>query len=496
MCQNGLYNCSAHIKIAYLVAGCRSSIGLLGCMTIGQAPCFCFSLTLGLLLAAVARKKAAKAEKKKAKEAALKLPAIAEDKAGPSHSGNAAATPEAASQGPAPAEAAAAKPKQKRKKGQQEPTLPEQQGQPGLDSISQAAAANAKGIMAEPTSPTGPSQRVSVDAPALASTSQHPAASAKRTNKRSTVTAAGVGETSPVNGVVNSQAEATPITLTAAHPHAEVSPGLANGHHSFQHQPSPAAGMPVRPYLPPVDTHDDSAAGWTMVNGHQRHADPATAYSAPADPVAQGVAADARQADAPWGEQPMEDPDQEPEEEKIGLAALEGQFPLRRRGVRAGRRHKKRYGNRDTSTRHQTASEHSDDDSDYTARGCLAEGQLPRSPLAGQPNSWGIPDASNSPVRGIGLPPGLHVANQVASIVAEQKLRQTRRANAIQAAVAAEAAKQDAVQRAHVAAETRRQAVAMALQEPAEDAWPALPTTGSSSGQPAYIACCSPVCCS
>ena len=50
------------------------------------------------------------------------------------------------------------------------------------------------------------------------------------------------------------------------------------------------------------------------------------------------------------GEQPADAEEQEvEEEEKIGLAALEGCFPLRRRGVRAGKHHKKRYGTRDAA---------------------------------------------------------------------------------------------------------------------------------------------------
>ena len=439
-----------------------------------QAQCqfACIDLCLDLLRAAATRKKLAKAEKKqKAKEAALQLSAIAEDKAGPSDTGKVAATPEAAPQGSMPAEAATAKLKPKKKKGRQASSSPEQD--PALGS-------GAADIVALPISPTGPSDAILANPPALASSSQHPAAlTGKRSKKGSTVLEAGVDESSPLNSLFGAQPEATPaLATTAAHLYAEASSGLANGHHNTHHQPSPVARMPVRPYLPPVETHDDSAAGWTVVNGHQRHADPAAALTAPAD----AFLADPGHSDVPWGEQPMDELDQgleDPEQEKIGLAAMEGHFPLRRRGVRAGRRHKKRYGNRDTSA---------DDDSDHTVRGRLVGGQPSRSPLAGQSTSWGIPDASNSPVRGIGLPPGLPV--DVNHMQAEQNIRQIRKANALQAAQAAEAAKQDAAQRAHAAAETRRQADFMAMQEPADE-WPALSAAGSSSGQPAYIAYCS-----
>ena len=410
-----------------------------------------------MLLAAATRKKLAKAEKKqKAREAALQLNAITENtgnQAGPSDTGKVAAKPEAVPQDSVPAEAATTKLKAKKKKGQQASSPPQQQ--PALGS-------GAVDTVAQSISPTEPSGAVLPNVPALASSSQHPAALTGTRNKQSSsVLWDGVAESSPVNGLFSAQPQAPPVSATAAgHPYTEASSGLANGHHSTPRQPSPVARMPVRPYLPPVKTHDDSAAGWTVVNGHQRHADPAAAHTAPVDPFS----ADLGQPDLSWGEQPMEEPDQgfeDPDLEKIGLAAMEGHFPLRRRGVRAGRRHKKRYAQRDTSA---------DDDSDHTVRGHLERGQLAQSPLAGQSTSWGIPDASNSPVRGIGLPPGLPV--EVNHMQAEQNMRQIRKANALQAAQAAQ---------------TRRQADCMAMQEPADE-WPALLAGGSSSGQPTFHA--------
>ena len=441
------------------------SICLTTCrITLDQAQCqfACIHLCWDLLLAAATRKKLAKAEKKqKAREAALQLPAIAEHKPGPSDTGKVVATSEATPQDSMPAEAATAKLKPKKKKGRQASSSPEQD--PALGS----GAAHTVGL---PVSPTGPSDAILANPPALASSSQHPATLASKSKKGNTVLGAGVAESSSVHDLIGTQPEATPASaLTAAHPYAEASSGLANGHHSTQRQPSPVARMRARPYLPPVETHHDPDAGWTVVNGHQRHVDPAAAHTAPADPVS----ADPCHSDAPWGEQPVEELDQGPEDpemDKIGLASMEGHFPLRRRGVRAGRRHKKRNGVRDPSA---------DYDSDHAVRGRPVEGQPSQSPLAGQFTARGIPDASNSPVRGISLPPGLPV--ELNSMQAEQNIRQIRKANALQAAQAAEAAKQGAAQRAHAAAEMRRQADFMAMQQPADD-WPALSAAESSSG--------------
>lgn len=386
------------------------------------------------MLVAANRKKLARAEKKqKAREAALQLPAIAEDKASTSETDNVAKTPEAAPQDAMFADAAIAKLKQKKKKSQQ--TSSEL-----------------------PPSPAGPTDPVLDDVPALISSSQHPAAViGKRNKKRSTVPGAALAESSPGNGLFNPLAEVASGSVIAAHPPAEAASGVGTGAHIMRRQPSPIVGLPVRPYLPPVETQDDSSAGWTVVNGHQRHAEPAAVQAASADLFS----AHLEQADVPLGEQAAEDADQNLAEDKIGLAAMEGHYPLRKRGVRAGKRHKKRMGTR------QAPSEHSDDDSDHTARGRLI----------GQSSIYGVPDASKSPNRDIGLPPGL-----VVNMQAEHNLRQAKKANALQAAQAAEAAKQEAVQRAHAAAETRRQADFMAVQEPADD-WPALSASGSSSGQ-------------
>ena len=390
----------------------------------------CIDLRSVLLLAAASRKKSARAEKKqKAREAALQLPAIAEDKASTSETDNVAATPEAAPQDAMFANAATAKLKQKKKSQQ---TSSEQ-----------------------PASPAGPSDPVLADVP-LTSSSLHPAAViGKRNKQRSAMPGAASAEGSPMNGLFNPLAEANSGAVIAAHPPAEAASGVVTGANIMRRQPSP--GVPVRPYLPPVETQDESSAGWTVVNGHQRHADPAAAQAASPDLFPPPL----EQADVPLGEPAAEGADQNPAEDKIGLAAMEGHYPLRKRGVRAGKRHKKRMGIR------QAPSEHSDDDSDHMPRG------------RPQASVYGVPDASNSPNREIRLPPGLAVE---INRQAEHNLRQAKKANALQAAQAAEAAKQEAVQRAHAAAETRRQAAFMATQEPAED-WPALSASGPSSGQ-------------
>ena len=450
-CMSTVLFCSTlrpHIHFA----GSHSACLMTCSFTLHQAQLHfaCIDLCWDLLLAAKTRKRLAKAEKKqKAREAALQLPTIAEDQASPSDIGKVAAPHD-----PLPDEAAKLKPK--KKKAQQASSSPEEHVARGSGLVDTAALS---------ITPTRLSDAVLANVPTLASNSQPPTAlTGKRSKKGST---AYVADSSPVTGLFNPQPEATAASTT--HLYAGASSSLANGHHSTQHQPSPVARMPVRPYLPPVETNDDSAAGWTVVNGHQRHADPVAAHCAPADPFA----ADPGHSDMLQAEQLAEELDQgpeDPDQEKIGLAAMEGHFPLRRRGVRAGRRHRKRGPQRDASP---------DDDSDHAVRGRPLAGQPPRSPLAGQYTSLGIPDASNSPVRGIGLPPGLPVG--VNHMQAEQNIRQIRKANALQAAQAAEAAKQDAVQRAHAAAEARRQAESMATQEPANE-WPALSTAGSSSG--------------
>lgn len=395
------------------------------------------------MLAAASRKKLARAEKKqKAREAALQLPAIAEDNASTSETDKVAATPEAAPQDTMLADAATSMLKLKKKKTQQT-------------------------SFEQPASPAGPSDPVLADVSALISSSQHPAAVVgKRNKKRNALPGAAPADSSPMTGLFSPMPDAASGSVIAAHPYAEAASGVATGPHTMRRQPSPGIGVPVRPYLPPVETQDESSAGWTVVNGHQRHADPAATHAAIAAPVS----AHPEHADVPLGEPAVEDADQNPADDKIGLAAMEGHYPLRKRGVRAGKRHKKRMGIR------QAPSEHSDDDSDHTVRGLLMQGQL--LPSAGESSAYGVLDASNSP-RDIGLPPGLAVG---VNRQAEHNLRQAKKANALQAAQAAEAAKQEAVQRAHAAAETRRQAEFMAVQEPAED-WPALSASGSSSGQ-------------
>ena len=406
------------------------------------------------LFAAAAKKKANKLQKKKAKGAALQLAANVEDKAGPSGANNVAVAPEAAAAAPQqlpPAEAAPATAKskaKKKKKGQQAPNTLEEQA--GPSSAPQGAAGITAGsrqpsdAAEQPVSPFGPSQAQALPTAASITASSSQAAPS---------------------------AVSLPDWLPAAAPNGHVS-----GHYALQRQPSPAVRAPSRPYMPPEAASSDSADGWMVVNSHQRHAGPAVAHHATAD-------------DAPaasFGEQPADAEEQEfEEEEKIGLAALEGYFPLRRRGVRAGKRHKKRYGGRDAAARHLAPSEYSDDDSDHTVSGHLMAGQLPRSPLAGQPDSWDYPGASDSSVRGVGPPPGLPVADWP-SIAAEHQARQSRHASLRQShAQAAQAAQLDAAQRAVTAADLRRQAEAMSAQGASADAWPALQVSepsASSSG--------------
>ena len=236
----------------------------------------------------------------------------------------------------------------------------------------------------------------------------------------------------------------------ATSPHADQAPSAAlpawlssaatNGRHTIQRQPSPVA--PARPYWPPEHGQDDSADNWTTVRGgHQRQ---------------QAVApADSGLASIPH-EQPAEDAEQEEEDdEKIGLAALEGYYPLRRRGVRAGKRHKKRYGQNA-----HAAYDPQDDDSDHSVVGVPITGQQALSPLGRQPDSSELPSGSGLATRGIAA------------------VRQDRHA-------AAEFARLDAARRHVSAAQLLQQAEAMGAHDSAADNWPALPgamPSTSSSG--------------
>ena len=418
-----------------------------------------------LLFSAAAKKKANKQQKKKAKGAALQIAANAAN-AGPSGTDNIVAAPQAAAAAsqavaaalqdlpPTETTAATAKSKvKKKKKGQQaSDPLEEQAGPSGADqgiAGSTAGSRQPSDAAEQSSSLVGPSQAQALPAvDSLVATSNQGATSA--------VSLAGWLPAAAYNGHVS-------------------------GRHALQRQPSPAGRAPSRPYMPPEAAQTDSADGWTVVNGHQRHAEPAVAHHAPADAALAAV----------LGEQPADAEEQElEEEEKIGLAALEGYFPLRRRGVRAGKRHKKRYGARDAAARHLAPSEYSDDDSDHTVSGHFMPGQLPRSPLAGQLDNWDYPGASDSPVRGVAPPPGLPVADWP-SIAAEHQARQSRHASLrLSHAQAAQVAQQDAVQRALTAADIRRQADAMSAQGSSADVWPALQMSepmsepnSSSSGQ-------------
>ncbi|DBB00067.1 TPA: hypothetical protein ACH3X1_013923 [Trebouxia sp. C0004] len=192
------------------------------------------------------------------------------------------------------------------------------------------------------------------------------------------------------------------------------------------------------------DQHEDSADSWTTVNGHQQHRQPAEAVQeSEEDWIAVSGAqqhrhtADADHASAePWTTVASHQQQRHPVESQdihayahqedngselpadgdqhdngpIGLALLEGGPPQRRRGTRAGKRHKKRYG--DAAQRAQAqavrdyvhASTWSDNDSDSTA-GDRLQAHHPRTPLAAGHTTSDSPARAGS---GPAPPPGLH----------------------------------------------------------------------------------------
>ncbi|DBA71119.1 TPA: hypothetical protein ACH3X2_011529 [Trebouxia sp. C0005] len=179
----------------------------------------------------------------------------------------------------------------------------------------------------------------------------------------------------------------------------------------------------------PAEAVQESEEDWIAVSGAQQHRHSAEADHASAEPwttvashqqqrhpiESQEVYAYAHQEDN-GSELPM-DSDQH-DNGPIGLALLDGP-PQRRRGTRAGKRHKKRYG--DAAQRAQAqavrdyvhASTWSDNDSDSTA-GDRLQAHHPRTPLAAGHTTSDI----GSPVRassGPAPPPGLHRMNWAAA---------------------------------------------------------------------------------
>ena len=179
----------------------------------------------------------------------------------------------------------------------------------------------------------------------------------------------------------------------------------------------------------PADAVQESEADWIAVSGAQQHRHFAEADHAFAEPwttvashqqqrhpvESQELHAYAHQENN--GSELSTDGDQR-DNGPIGLALLEDP-QRRRRGTRAGKRHKKRYG--DAAQRAQAqavrdyvhASTWSDNDSDSTA-GDRVQAHHPRTPLAAGRTTSDI----GSPVRagsGPAPPPGLHRMNWAAA---------------------------------------------------------------------------------
>ena len=197
------------------------------------------------------------------------------------------------------------------------------------------------------------------------------------------------------------------------------------------------------------DQHEELADSWTTVSGPQQRRQPAEAVQeSEEDWIAVSGAQQHRQADhasaEPWTTVASHQQQRHPVESQdihayahqenngselptdgdqhdngpIGLALLEDP-QRRRRGTRAGKRHKKRYG--DAAQRAQAqavrdyvhASTWSDNDSDSTA-GDRLQAHHPRTPLAAGHTTSDI----GSPVRagsGPAPPPGLHRMNWAAA---------------------------------------------------------------------------------
>lgn len=191
------------------------------------------------------------------------------------------------------------------------------------------------------------------------------------------------------------------------------------------------------------DQHEESADSWTTVNGVQHRRQPAEAVQeSEEDWIAVSGAQQHRQADhasaEPWTTVASHQQQRHPVESQeihayahqedtgselpadgdqhdngpIGLALLEGAPPQRRRGTRAGKRHKKRYGDAAQRAQAQAVRDYvhsstwSDNDSDSTA-GDRLQAHHPRTPLAAGHTTSDI----GSPVRagsGVAPPPGLH----------------------------------------------------------------------------------------
>jgi len=191
------------------------------------------------------------------------------------------------------------------------------------------------------------------------------------------------------------------------------------------------------------DQHEESADSWTTVSGPQQRRQPAEAVQeSEEDWIAVSGAQQHRQADhasaEPWTTVASHQQQRHPVESQeihayahqedtgselpadgdqhdngpIGLALLEGAPPQRRRGTRAGKRHKKRYGDAAQRAQAQAVRDYvhsstwSDNDSDSTA-GDRLQAHHPRTPLAAGHTTSDI----GSPVRagsGVAPPPGLH----------------------------------------------------------------------------------------
>ena len=216
---------------------------------------------------------------------------------------------------------------------------------------------------------------------------------------------------------------------------SSVAPALVNGRHQ-QH--------PV-----PTDVHyGESSAGWTHVTGSAHQLLPARVHAPPANMV------------APDSEQPASAAVKE--EPRIGLASMETAPPQRRRGVRAGKRHKKRYGARDAAARAALTEQAllEDNESDGTPRNRLHVAQLPRSPLAAGHSAWGIPGAAHVG-NDFEFPPGFPIPSA---------------ATPTRAQLAA-----DEAQAAEYASRAREASAAGrgVHEQSAQEDWPGLPTTGS-----------------
>lgn len=240
-----------------------------------------------------------------------------------------------------------------------------------------------------------------------------------------------------------------------------------------------------------AEAHDAPTNAWTHVSNQQRH---------PAPEAHDVVAYMATEGNG--FEQPAEATADDNGGNLIGLAALEGAPPQRRRGVRAGRRHKKRYGARDASARALIPDQDwPGNDSDDAPRDPIAAHHFPRSPLGAGPSAWGMPDAASSPVRNaVGLPPGLPISRQAvqaaepsrrawasvaeaASTASEQQARQDRLLRQQIAADAAQAQQQTARMSARTADASAVAPPRAVADQAAQANWPELGAAATAPGQ-------------